>query len=61
MYDRLIELLVQSIIEPDEVMVIGGTYETPVTEGLLNEDFVDQLKVSGTYNDESFDREYRSI
>ena len=60
-YDRLIELLVQSIIEPDEVMVIGGTYETPVKEGLLNEDFVDQLKISGTYNDASFDREYRSI
>ena len=60
-YDRLIELLVQSIISPDEVMVMGGTYETPVTEGLLNEDFVEQLKISGTFNDESFDREYRSI
>ena len=60
-YDKLIELLVQSIIAPSEVMVIGGTYETPVTEGLLDEDFVDQLKIQGTYNDESFDREYRSI
>ena len=60
-YDRLIELLVQSIISPDDVMVMGGTYETPVTEGLLNEDFVEQLKLSGTFNDESFDREYRSI
>ena len=60
-YDKLIELLVQSIISPKEVMVIGGTYETPVTEGLLDEDFVDQLKIQGTYNDESFDREYRSI
>lgn len=59
-YDKLIELLVQSLIEPNEVMIIGGTYETPVTEGLLSEDFVDQLKISGTYNDESFDREYRS-
>ena len=60
-YDKLVELLVQSIIEPDQVMVIGGTYETPVTEGLLDEDFVEQLKIQGTYNDESFDREYRSI
>ena len=31
-------------------MVIGGTYETPIIEGLLNEDFVDQLKLSGTFN-----------
>ena len=40
---------------------MGGTYETPVAEGLLNEDFVDQLKMSGTFNEESFDREYRSV
>lgn len=60
-YDKLIELLIQSLIEPDQVMVMGGTYETPVTEGLLSEDFVDQLKLQGTFNDDSFDREYRSI
>lgn len=60
-YQKLIELLVQSIIDPDLVMVLGGTYETPVIEGLLNEDFVDQLKLQGTFNDSSFDREYRSI
>lgn len=60
-YDKLIELLIQSIIEPDQCMIIGGTYKTPVKEGLLDEDFVDQLKMQGTFNDESFDREYRSI
>ena len=60
-YDKLIELLVQSIINPDEVMIMGGTYETPIKEGLLNEDFVDQLKLSGTFNEDSFDRQYRSI
>jgi hypothetical protein len=41
-------------------MIMGGTYETPVKEGLLNEDFVDELKLSGTYQEDSFDREYRS-
>ena len=60
-YNKLIETLVQSIIEPDNYMIMGGTYETPVTEGLLSEDFVDQLRIQGTFNDESFDREYRSI
>ncbi len=60
-YDKLIQLLVQSIINPNEVMIMGGTYETPVKEGLLNEDFVDQLKLSGTFNEDSFDRQYRSI
>ena len=60
-YDKLVELLIQSIIEPDAAMIMGGTYETPVVSGLLDEDFVDQLKLQGTYNDDSFDREYRSI
>ena len=59
-YEKLIELLIRSIIESDEVMILGGTYETPVTEGLLSEDFVEQLKLDGTYNEDSFDREYKS-
>ena len=60
-YDKLIQLLIQSIIDPDEVMIMGGTYKTPVIEGLLNKDFVEQLKLSGTFNEDSFDRQYRSI
>ena len=60
-YDKLIDMLINSIIDPDQYMVIGGTFETPVKEGLLDEDFVDKLKLEGTFNDSSFDREYRSI
>ncbi len=59
-YKKLIELLIRSIIEPNEVMVLGGTYNTPITDGLLDENFVDELKLDGTYNEDSFDREYRS-
>ena len=59
-FSKLIELLIRSILDPDEVMIMGGTYETPVKEGLLNEDFVEELKLSGTYQEDSFDREYRS-
>jgi hypothetical protein len=60
-YSKLIELLIMSLIEPDEVMIMGGTYETPVVEGLLDEDFVDQLKSNGTYAEDSFDREYKIL
>ena len=60
-YDKLIQLLVQSTIDPNQTMIMGGTYQTPVKEGLLNQDFVDQLKLSGTFNEDSFDRQYRSI
>ena len=59
-FSKLIELLIRSLLDPNEVMIMGGTYITPVKEGLLNEDFVDELKLSGTYQEDSFDREYRS-
>lgn len=60
-YDKLIEILISSIIDPEQYMIIGGTYEVPIHEGLLSEDFVDELKLQGTFDDSSFDREYRSI
>jgi len=60
-YQKLIEILVNSILDPDEFMIMGGTYETPVASGLLDEDFVEQLKLQGTYNDDSFNREYMSV
>lgn len=28
-------------------MVLGGTFETPVKEGLLDADFVEKLKLEG--------------
>lgn len=59
-FQRLIELLIQSIIEPDEVMVFGGTYKIPVYEGLLDKDFVNKLKMEDTYKEESFEREFLS-
>ena len=60
-YHKLIQILINSILDPDEYMIMGGTYETPVISGLLDEDFVEQLRLQGTFNDESFNREYRSI
>lgn len=60
-YEKLIQLLVQSIIQPDEAIVMGGTWRIPVMEELLSKSFVNDLKADGTYNDASFDREYESI
>lgn len=60
-YHKLIQILINSILDPDEYMIMGGTYETPVVSGLLDENFVEQLRLQGTFNDESFNREYRSI
>ncbi len=42
-------------------MVMGGTWRIPVLEGLLQRSFIDELKLDGTYNEASFEREFSSI
>lgn len=59
-YEKLIQLLCQSVARPNEAMVLGGSWRTPVIEGLLDRDFVTQLKLDGTFNEASFEREYES-
>lgn len=49
-----------SIARPKKAMVLGGTWRTPVIEKLLSANFIDELKLDGTFNQESFDREYES-
>ena len=53
-------VLIQQIIDPKEAVVLGGSWRVPVIEGLLNKNFIDELKLDGTYNDASFSREYES-
>ena len=59
-YDKLIQLLIQQIINPEEAIVLGGTWRIPVMEGLQPRNFIQGLKLDGTYNDSSFSREYES-
>ena len=59
-YEKLIQLLIQQIIDPNEAVVMGGTWRIPVMEKLLKKSFIEELKLDGTYNDSSFAREYES-
>ena len=59
-YEKLIQILIQQIIEPEEAFVWGGTWRVPVMEGLQPKNFITNLKLDGTYNDSSFSREYES-
>jgi hypothetical protein len=52
--------LIQEIIDPNEAVVLGGTWRVPVMEKLLKKSFIEELKLDGTYNDASFAREYES-
>lgn len=59
-YQKLIQLLVQMIIEPEKAFVMGGTYRVPVAVGLLPRTFVSDLKKDSTFNESAFGREYES-
>ena len=59
-YEKLLQTLIQQIIEPSEAVVLGGTWRVPVMEKLLQRSFIEELKLDGTYNDASFAREYES-
>jgi hypothetical protein len=48
------------IVEPEKAFILGGTYRVPVLAGMLNKDFVSDLKREGTFDEASFDREYGS-
>ena len=59
-YDKLIQFLVWQIVKPEKAMILGGTYKVPVLVKLLDKNFVNDLKLDGTFNEESFEREYES-
>jgi len=59
-YEKLIQILINQIINPAEAMILGGTWRIPVLEKLLDKNFVRDLKLDGTYNEASFAREYES-
>ena len=60
-YNKLTEILLNSILFPDMYMVLGGDYKLAILEGAVKEDMVEEMKVNGTYNEASFDREYGSV
>ena len=60
-YDKLITLLVRSITEPDKAMVLGGSWRIPVLVGLFDKNFITDLRKDETFNEASFDREYKDL
>lgn len=60
-YDKLIQFLVWMITEPEKAIIMGGTFRIPVLTGLLDKNFIQDLKRDGTFNEASFEREYESV
>lgn len=60
-YDRLIDNFEKAIIFPDKAFVFGCDYRIPILHGLLDRDFINDLKMSPSYNETTFATEYLSI
>ena len=60
-YERLVEMVVQEIVDPDDVFVCGSSYELPVHYGLLDKKFLNEMKMSGNFDEASFQRENASV
>jgi len=60
-YQKLLEILLNSILFPSQYMVLGGDYKLAILEGAVKADMVEEMQVNGTYNESSFDREYGSV
>ena len=60
-YARLIDDFENAIIDPKHNFVFGCDYRVPIMHGLLDKNYVNKLKMSPSYNEEFFMREYLSI
>lgn len=60
-YDKLIETLCKAVINPNNAFIMGGDWRLPVVEGLQPKTFLRDQKVSGTFNEAAFGREFESV
>ena len=49
-YNRLIEILFNSILFPDIYMILGGLYNLAILEDAVKEDMIEEMEVNGTYD-----------
>jgi hypothetical protein len=57
-YEALLDTFEKSIIDPEHNFAIGLDYRIPVLHGLINGDYVRNLKMSPSYNEQTFASEY---
>ena len=60
-YDLLIDDLIDCIIHPESTFVFGCDYRVPVLHSLLDKTYINKLKTSSSFSEDSFAREYASI
>lgn len=59
-YQKLIEILCRSVLEPEHYFVLGGSYRIPLSCGLTAKKQIEDVINSPSFSKSSFDREYES-
>lgn len=59
-YEKLIETICYTVIDPDKYIVLGGSYYIPLMVGLLDQQAMVEVLSSPSFQQDSIDREYRS-
>ncbi len=60
-YEKFIETICLTAVDPTKYMAISMTYEVPLMHGLLDAEQIKEVISSPSFEKDSFDREYRSI
>ena len=60
-YELLLDVFEGSIINPEKNFCFGCDYRVPIMHRLLQPDYVNELRMSPSYSEESFAAEYGSI
>ena len=60
-YDRLIDTFENAIIDPNHAFMFGCDWRLPAMHGLIDKQYINKLKMSPSYNAESFATEYLSL
>lgn len=59
-YDKNLETLCYSVLDPDNYMILGGSYVIPLMHGRLEEQTMRELLSSPSFDHDSLEREYIS-
>ena len=60
-YERLIDTFENAIIDPQHAFMFGCDWRLPAMHGLIDRQYINKLKMSPSYNAESFATEYLSL
>ena len=59
-YQKIIEILCRSVLEPEKYFVLCGTYRIPLSCGLTSPKMIEDIINSPSFSKSSFEREYES-